>query len=366
MTSGNDIAETAAAWLIRLEGQSTPQLWDEFQAWIETDRRHEAAFIRLRTAWTRCDRFKALRPPDGRVDRDLLNQLGGNPSADSRDLAPDASFASLDAPVNLDRRRWLVAAGAVAALGAGPGLLAWLTTRRYRWTYYETGVGDSRKAMLPDQSSVVLNTDSRIRVRLASARRDTELLRGEALFTVSRDKLRPFYVKAAGSVVCAIGTAFSVRIRDDNGVEVMVSNGRVAIGTADHHTSLPVLEASAPYASAGDCVVFGSGSWVVKHESSGYIARKLAWTNGRISFDGETLAEAVHEFNRYNRRRLAIADPAIAQIRIGGLFEATDPESFAATLEKHFGVRRMPPVQGDGDLIRLASSGSSQRTAPQT
>jgi transmembrane sensor len=282
-------------------------------------------------------------------------------------LAPDtASFARLDPPANIDRRRWLVAAGAVAALGVGPGLLAWLTTRRYRWIDYETGVGDSRKAMLPDQSSVFLNTDSRVRVRLASARRDVELLRGEALFTVARDKLRPFYVKAAGSVVCAIGTAFSVRIRDDDGVEVMVSNGRVAIGTADHHTSLPVLEASAPYASAGDCVEFGQGSWVVKHDSAGYIARKLAWTNGRISFDGETLAEAIHEFNRYNRRRLAIADPAIAQIRIGGLFEATDPESFAVTLEKHFGVRRMPPVQGDDDLIRLASSGNGQRMAPQS
>jgi transmembrane sensor len=72
----------------------------------------------------------------------------------------------------------------------------------------------------------------------------------------------------------------------------------------------------------------------------------------------------VQEFNRYNRRHIAIADPAIAQVRVGGLFEATDPESFAATLEKHFGVRRMPAVQGDDDVIRLASSG--QRMAPQT
>jgi transmembrane sensor len=140
----------------------------------------------------------------------------------------------------------------------------------------------------------------------------------------------------------------------------------VAIGTADHHTSLPVLAASAPYASAGDCVIFGPGSWAVKHESAGYVSRKLAWTSGRISFDGETLAEAINEFNRYNRRRFAIADPAIAQIRIGGLFEATDPESFAATLEKHFGVRRLPGMRGDDNVIRLASSGNAQRMAPQT
>jgi transmembrane sensor len=230
MTSGNDIAEAAATWLIRLEGQTTPKMWDDFQAWIESDRRNEAAFIRLRTAWTRCDRFKSLRPPDGRVDRDLLAQIPTGDSQDGPPILACESASAGDAPLSMDRRRWLVAAGAVAALGAGPGLLAWLTTRRYRWAYYETGVGDSRKAMLLDQSSVFLNTDSRVRVRLGSTRRDTELLRGEALFTVARDKLRPFYVKAGGSLVCAIGTSFSVRIHDDRRVEVLVANGRVAAG----------------------------------------------------------------------------------------------------------------------------------------
>ena len=364
MTAGNDIPEAAAAWLIRLEGQTTPQMWDEFQAWIETDKRHEAAFIRLRTAWTHCDRFKLLRPEDGRVDRNLLADPGLPEPQVPMEASPQLAPVADELP-GMDRRQWLIAAGAVAALGAGPGLLAWLTTKRYRWTYYETGVGDSRRAVLADRSSVLLNTDSRVRVRLASARRDSELLRGEALFTVAQDKVRPFYVKAASTLVCAVGTSFTVRIRDDRSVEVLVADGRIALGTADRnlHTR-PVLDSSAPYAGADDHVVFGQGSWVIQHQGPDYVARKLAWTSGRISFDGETLAEAVHEFNRYNRRHFAIADPAIGRIRVGGLFDATDPESFAATLEKHFGVRRMPAVQGDDDVIRLVSSG--QRMAPRT
>jgi len=78
MTARNDTPADAAAWLIRLEGQTTPRMWDEFQEWLEADRRHEAAFIRLRTAWTH------LRPPqaaaagrNGRVDRNLLSPIAG-------------------------------------------------------------------------------------------------------------------------------------------------------------------------------------------------------------------------------------------------------------------------------------------------
>jgi transmembrane sensor len=371
MTAANDIPGAAAAWLIRLEGQTTPQMWDEFQAWIEADKRNEAAFIRLRTAWTHCDRFKLLRPADGRVDRNLLAHLGlPEPEAVAEAVGPSLPREAQrretlpEEPARLDRRQWLIAAGAVAALGVGPGFLAWLTTNRFRWTYYETGIGDSRKTLLADRSSVLLNTDSRLRVRLASARRDTELLRGEALFTVAQDKLRPFYVKAASTLVCAVGTSFTVRIRDDRSVEVLVAEGRVAIGAADPSVHHQVLGSSAPYGGAGDHILFDQGSWTIKHQTPDYVARKLAWTGGRISFDGETLSEAVREFNRYNRRHFAIADPAIARIRIGGLFDATDPESFAATLEKHFGVHRMPTVQGDDDVIRLVSS--DHRMAPRT
>ena len=104
MTAANDIPGDASAWLIRLEGQTTPQLWDDFQAWLETDKRNEAAFVRLRTAWTHCDRLKLLRPADGRVDQNLLAQI---PMADPDMPDPDSDPAALAeaARDRIDRRR---------------------------------------------------------------------------------------------------------------------------------------------------------------------------------------------------------------------------------------------------------------------
>jgi len=365
MTRGSDISADAAAWLIRLEGQTSPQMWDEFQTWLETNKRHEAAFIRLRTAWTQCDRLKLLRPANGRVDQNLLAQFP-LVTTDPSDPYSDSAGVAETAQDRMDRRRWLLFVGATAAATAGVGMLGWLSADHRRWTYFETDVGGNKKAVLSDRSLLLLNTDSRLRVRLANSRRDSELIRGEAFFTVAHEKSRPFYVKAGRTLVCAVGTAFSVRIHDDRSVEVLVASGRVAMGTTEPASAsgMPVLSDSAPQAGTDESVFANNGSLVIKQQPPGYVARKLAWTMGNISFDGETLTEAVNEFNRYNRRRLAIADPAIASMKVGGSFEATDPESFAATLEKHFGVRRMPAVRGDNDVIRLVSQ--DQRTPPRS
>ena len=370
MTFGNDVPGEAAAWLIRLEGQTTPAMWDEFQAWLDADRRHQAAFVRLRTAWTHCDRFKQLRPADGRVDRNLLAQVAhGSSGLAAGGISPGLTESTADAAAEarhvMDRRRWLMYVGATAAATTGVGMLGWLSAEHRRWTYFETDVGGNRKAVLTDRSEVLLNTNSRLRVRLGNGRRDGELIRGEAYFNVAHDKLRPFYVKAAHTLVCAMGTAFSVRIHEDRSVQVLVADGRVAIGAMDPLASgAPVLSDSAPQAAGGDSVEVSPDAVSIKQQPHGYVTRKLAWTTGYISFDGETLTEAVREFNRYNRRHLVIVDPAIAQMKVGGSFEAQDPESFAATLEKHFGVRRMPTVRGDSDVIRLASS--ERRTEPRS
>jgi hypothetical protein len=71
------------------------------------------------------------------------------------------------------------------------------------------------------------------------------------------------------------------------------------------------------------------------------VERKLAWTAGNISFYGETLTEGVQEFNRYNRRHIAIADPAIAQMKVGGSFEANEPGELRGNTRKHFVVSPM-------------------------
>ena len=69
------INEAAATWLLRLEASASAELRKDFQNWLDQEPRHRLAFIRLRFAWHRSDRFRLLRPADGSVDADLITKL---------------------------------------------------------------------------------------------------------------------------------------------------------------------------------------------------------------------------------------------------------------------------------------------------
>jgi transmembrane sensor len=159
---------------------------------------------------------------------------------------------------------------------------------------------------------------------------------------VAHDSSRPFTVSAAGAAVRAVGTAFTVRLRDSSQVDVLVSEGKVAIAAA----RVP----RAPPLSAGDAAIVLSDRVSVSHVEPQQLESRLAWTSGRLEFRGETLGEAVVEFNRYNRRQLKLGDRSLAALRVGGTFNATDPESFAAALASAFDLRIEP---ADSDTIVL-------------
>jgi transmembrane sensor len=320
MTTATDIEAQAMDWIVRLEAlpdEAEAQTRAEFTAWCEADSRRHAAYIRLSSAWRKADRLRRLATEDGAVDMDLL--------------APASAISSADRARRLSGWRLpLVAALAFVAVGAA----AWLARDRWFEETYATQVGGFERLMLADGSMVELDTDSRIRVQMSNGRRPVALLRGPAHFKVARDAQRPFEVEAGATIVRALGTAFSLHLRERDRVELLVTEGRVAVLEGVE------LEEATPVLAAGEAALIQPSQSSVRPVKIGLqdMKRQLSWTQGRLVFEGETLQEAVSELNRYNPRTLVIADPAIANIRVGGSFQPTDPESFVTALERSFGI----------------------------
>jgi transmembrane sensor len=307
-----NIEEEASRWLAVRDTRGTAANDPEFDRWLGADIRHRVAYLKLEAAWQRSERLRELKPLDRGADPDLLK---------------------------IHRRPWPAAIAASLAFLA-LAIAAWAYLE-LRWQHYETPVGGFSRVVLDDGSLIDLNTNSAVRVRLGRVR-EVQLERGEGRFEVAPDSERPFVVTAAGANVRALGTAFTVRLRAPAQVDVLVSEGRVAIASDRVHRAPPLY--------ANEAAVVMPDRVSVTRIGPQLLARRLAWTSGRIVLHGETLAEAIAEFNRYNKRQLAI-EPSIAALSVRGNFDATDPESFAAALASAFHLR-IDPFSGEAIVLK--------------
>jgi transmembrane sensor len=297
--TAHEIDAEAADWAARIDrGPLTAGQEQVFQAWLAEDVRCMGAFGRMRALALLTERAKALGP-------------GFDPS----------DFA----PVHSQSRRVLLQAGAIAAtalVAAGAGWQFLRPGSRFR-----TGKGETKVVALKDGSVVTLNTASEILVNYSASLRSVELVQGEALFDVAKNKARPFVVGAGDTNVRVVGTSFTVRRFDAAPVQVLVREGIVEVFK-------PTAGAKPIRISANTLAVAPQDDADIAARSvpMAQVRRAMAWQEGQIAFEGETLAQAAAEFSRYSDTKIVIDDPALAKEEIAGLFKATDPVGFAHTI----------------------------------
>ena len=306
--------QEAAAWFARLQRDDCAAS-DRvaFERWLD-EPAHAVAYARVEAAWERADRLKAAGTGVGAA-------------------APAAT------PL------WTRRAAAVLAVGVGGGLA--YAARLGRGTSFSTAVGERKTIKLEDGSAVELNTATQLRTQFSAHRRDIQLVSGEALFHVAKDPARPFVVHAQDAQVRAVGTAFNVRVRDKL-VEVTVTEGVVTVNNAA--SPAKTLRPPVRPVAAGQGAVVGSGAVARLTLQDEDLQRRIAWRNGLIELRGETLEQAVAEFNRYRTRKLIVADQTLAGLRVGGSFGTGDSERFLAALKDGFHVRT---VEGDDGVTYL-------------
>jgi transmembrane sensor len=290
----------AAAWVARIDRGLSAAEERKLTRWIDADTRHRGAFMRLYAVSLHTEHARALGP---HYDPDLF-ALTERREKKLRRL-----------------RRWSFSAAAATAVCVAIVLgLEFLGGAKN----YQTQRGQMRVVSLADASVMTLNTDSYAKVDFSADARQVRLVEGEALFDVAKDTARPFVVIAGDTSVYALGTSFAVRHLSSQAVDVIVRDGVVEV---QHPTLAPLrvaanmralfLEGSSPRASKPVPMLPAA------------MDRELAWINGRIAFEAQTLTEAASAFGRYSPTRIVIDDPAVAGMEITGLFVADDPVSFS-------------------------------------
>lgn len=324
----------AALWVARFDaGDVSAKDQAAFQEWLNRSPLHRDAIAAYGNLWSEFDSLKSL--------------------VHAGETAPPA-VAHDSLTVMLGRARpWLAACAAAVIAAASAAVLLHPLHPRPQVTArlespapvplppapvkatFETPVGGQKKITLADGSAVILNTNSRLEVDFSGKGRDVHLTRGEAYFEVVHNKTRPFTVTADNYVVRDIGTAFDVHLSKAGLVEVGVTKGSVEVGPAQDHGD----EKSLGVIVAGHDIVLGEKAEHVEAVPTPDLGRKLAWRQGQLIYSGQPLSDVLADISRYSSIKIELADPALANLPVGGAFRTDQIQAIFAALENNFGIR---------------------------
>lgn len=320
MTRESRVHEAAARWFLRLNGKRcTAEDRESFRAW-RSEPANAAAYAAVEAAWAWSG--NAAEPAE--VDS-LPEQARTRAPARALPLAAAAACIVAAALV----AGWLLGwppsrapdEAALADAARAPAAAA---------DVYGTGVGERSTVTFSDGSLVFLNTSTRLRAELSAGARHVVLLEGQALFEVAHDPERPFVVTAGEHRVTAIGTAFDVRLDQDR-LQVTLIEGRVSVeNPAARDGAAPARTELEP----GQQLIDAAGGGVEIRTAP--VKRMTSWREGRLIFENEPLSAAVEEMNRYSTTRIRLADPALGELRISGVFRTGQSRVFAEALAAYF------------------------------
>ena len=400
------IEKEAATWMVMLDGDTplNPHQRRELQQWMATSPNHRDELERLAELWGLLNVLTVLAVPLEKTQTSLGQRIA---------LVIKAPITTINT---------VITAGRAVAAATLLGVAALIFSTYFQAPafdasngLYQTAIGQQSTATLSDNSSIILNTNSKVRVEYSDSLRKIYLLQGEAHFDVAPNKKVPFQVYAGDGLVQAVGTAFTVYLQQDEVVKVTVTEGKVKVlgeplannsqqgfssksfssndpannavpkNTASTNTAstntgtstrapqqaTPLVDLATLKAgqigtlervATSDSQSNGSGQnkasflQTLQTIDQQELDRQLAWHGGLVMFAGETLEQVVHEISRYSPLHIQITDPSLKTLKIGGQFRIGETNAMFDVLESNFNIQVSHLANGHVQLSRAELS----------
>jgi transmembrane sensor len=362
--------EQAAEWYLRLRGDLTADEVLEWELWYSDPRNQEALDL-VRTVSPIHGR---LRRPEllsaARVQADSYN--GSVSVSDWFDGTAESDGEESPWKIMSRRNVRLLATATVVAVIALLGTIVFnegQPARAIESSYvYQTKTGQHQRVTLPDGSTITLGGRTRILTQYSPARRAIFLEEGEALFTVTKNRSRPFTVVAAGGSVTAVGTKFDVR-SDLNRVTVTVTDGAVDVAPSDPSVATPTMGAGVrsnlselPRHASWTPARVAKGETITYTESGerGVVAAAepgaTEWVSGQLQYRQVPLKYVAADVQRYLDKTIVLADDATGEYEFTGTIDQLEINDWLNALEKIF---PLDVTQSDDRILIQSRSGST-------
>jgi transmembrane sensor len=235
-------------------------------------------------------------------------------------------------PLQFWRNRSLMAAAAV-------GLILLVSAIAVFWpqneksVQYATTFGEKRTIQLPDNSVIVLNSNSIVTI---PEKWDTDkprrvTLEGEAFFSVTHQANNQKFIVSTpgGKQIDVLGTEFNVYDRD-NESRIVLASGKVNL-SLQQNGKIKQVEMQ-----PGDLVsVTADAAFSLKRVDPSLYT---AWMEDKIYFDDYTLKDVAHMLEQQYGYKVVFDSKALSDQKITAFLEVKSPEDILSTISETFEV----------------------------
>lgn len=293
----DDVIDNATRWIVLLRsGHASEADWQAYRQWRAQDPRHEQLCAQLET---RLGVFKV--PIAQGVSGKVLQQALTTPGT--------------------SRRKLLQGALACTGVALGASLLVSQRTALGELTAdVSTGTAERRTVSLPDGSELFLNAKSAVDLDFSDAHRIVRLLDGELRAKVAVNPATPFQLVTPQALIHVLGSDLTVREREGQGL-VVALKGALQIA----RQGLETLQLQTGHEVSYDRYGFSP----VRVMSLG----AAAWVDGLLEVRDVPLVQIIEALRPYRGGVLRI-DPAVAELRVSGMFRLDKTEQVLDTLAR--------------------------------
>jgi transmembrane sensor len=307
--------DEAALWIARLDSEEvTKQDQRNFANWLQEDPIHAKAYEELTPVWAKLSTLSELK--------ELLEHEDIVPISQARPLTIESTVG-----VRGSAPSWSIKATLGFLL---IGFWALIFFEPKPDTYF-TAKGEQRTVTLADKSTVFLNTDSIIEVRMTDKQRQLTLLKGEAIFDISNDS-RPFNVKTSFGSISSGQTSFYVADLPST-KNIQVYSGQIEVIPPVAKAILSEYDYKANHVIEGKGFELAAGQ-AYPEQMGGILNTKPTWTKGVLVWKHVPLSKAVEEFDRYINGSFLIASTNLPNIYLNGSVSIGDTKAFINMLSR--------------------------------
>ncbi len=347
LNAEDDASTQAAYWLAKMDsGLASPEVFKDFLRWKRADPDNVKAYIELSQVFSDAGNQAASNRIDKKPIKPVL----------AREKASNTQWRYLPFSLRVSFAASLVMGLFILLVSGLPSN----SGEQQKPIDLATQIGEQQSLDLKDGSRMLLNTQSLAKVRFQKNERSVHLVSGEAHFEVAHDPSRPFKVYTPHGNVRAVGTAFTINLVDQR-LAVTVTEGRIAVTASNTHDR----QRNQPLAmvDAGHQVQINGNSPQVTPIDARTLEKQIAWHNGLLIFDGDSLTSVVAQISRYTDKQIMIADPGIGQVKIGGQFRTNEISGLLESLDAGFGISAHTD---ENNTIVLSRKESNAQPEPHT